>query len=201
MRSHKLNSFKFLIGTAAFFCALLCTFSSTAFAKEWLVHKTNMNLYDSDIAKHEGEIKALIEQKRKTEDPAELRVITQAMVDNHKEIEKIDKKRREEILHMRFQHPEKGEHIKREYTRGKIKTLEEMENEFGLDAKLNRVQAKIRQTYGTEKPTEKAEKPTEIRQAQHNVEKTEVGEDGRTPASEDTPDHPADADERIHFSK
>jgi hypothetical protein len=205
MRSHKRNSFKFLTQVIV---ALVCilTFANTASAKSWLVHQTNMNMYDKQIADLNDAIHHLIEEKRKTDEPSELRVITQAMADKHKEIQKIDKDRQKEILHMRFQHPEKGESAKREYTRGKIKSLDEMESEFGLDAKLNRIQVRIRKTFGTEKlETEKPDssKQTDAPLAKNKSEKRQHEfVDERNPASESSKrNRPADADEQIHFSK
>ncbi len=187
MRSHKLNSSNFLTQVISALCVL--TFSNTAVAKDWRLHQSSMSVFDQDIKKLNEEINGLIEDKRKTDEPSELRVITQAMADKHKAIQKLDKDRQKEYLHMRFQHPEKGEQQKREYSREKIKSLEEMESEFGLDARLNRIQAKIRKTFGTEKEATKLEA---------------AGKPGpeRLPASEGVErNRPSDADEQIRFSK
>ena len=194
MRSQKHNRFKIF---AALACVLLI--SSTSFARPWGEHHMRMNATAARIKQLEDDLKELIKEKKHAEEPAELRVITQNIADKYAEIEKIHKERHTEELHMRFQHPEKGDDEKREYTRIKLKSLEELENDFGLDARLNRVQAKIRRTYGIEvQAKDQAAKESKSHITKHE----EAHEDERLPASEGKKRNQIpDADERITLSK
>ena len=194
MRSQKLNCFKIF---AAFASGVLI--SSIALARPWGEHHMRMNASAARIGQLEEDLKELIKEKKHAEEPAELRVITQNIADKYAEIEKLYKERHTEELHIRFQHPEKGDDEKREYTRVKLKSLEELENDFGLDARLNRVQAQIRRTYGIEtQAKDQAAKET----TSHLTKHEEAHEDERLPASEGKKKNQIpDADERITLSK
>lgn len=140
--------------------ALVLIFSSHARADEWNRHKSNLSGRQSKMSALESEIQGLIKEKSHAENPDEIRHITLSMEEKHKALSTLINEQREEQLHIRFKHPEKGDASAREYLRYKIKSLGEMESEFGLDARLNRIQEKVRVTYGVKKE-EPEQKPSE----------------------------------------
>lgn len=177
------------------FAALIIGFvtvsAATAAAGDWRNHQASMGTKQSKMKMLEAEIEELIQQKKTVEDPDVLSTLTSAMATKHTELAEVVLKYREELLHIRFKHPEKGDESERKYPRYQLKTLKEMENEFGLDAKLNRLKGRLEHTFGIKKP-EPPPEDTPRRQAEDIS--------ARAPASED-PNRPADADERIRLSK
>lgn len=110
-------------------------------------HDTKLSSHRRKIETIEGEIKALLEHKHHENDPKKMPEIVKSLGDKHKELETTSKEYEEERLHVRFKHPDKNETIERKYLRYKLKTLAEMEDELGLDGKLNRLKARVLTTF------------------------------------------------------
>ena len=116
-------------------------------AEEWTLHEQHLVTANAKIFSLELEIQELIQKKEALDDPAALKETLTEMVTKHKELTKIAAEREDELAHMRFKHPEKGDLSKREYSRYEIKTLEQMEAGQGIDGKLDRIKAIIETKY------------------------------------------------------
>ena len=53
----------------------------------------------------------------------------------------------EERLHVRFKHPDRNDTVERQYARYRLKSLQEMEKETGLDGRLSRIKARVMATF------------------------------------------------------
>ncbi len=99
--------------------------------------------YTQRIEANEKEISELVEKKKNTEDPGALKEIMADIKRKHDELEKISADRNAEYLHMRFHHPEKGDLAERKYSRYTVKSVSEMERDFTLDGRLDRVKKAV----------------------------------------------------------
>lgn len=137
-----------LLGSIAF------VWGSVGLAGDWNAHQQKIGTMNSKIASYESEIHELIEHKNAMEDANEARAVVDQISHAHKELQKVAKEREDELAHMRFKHPEKGELTERQYMRYRVKTLEELEAEPGLEGKLDRIKRVVEIKYRVE-PKEK----------------------------------------------
>lgn len=171
----------------------------SAWAGDWRIHQSSMGGKQRKMKSLEAEIGELILQKRDTEDPDAIRSITASMAQKHAELEKVAQEYREELLHIRFKHPEQGDESDRRYPRYRLKVLKEMETDFGLDAKLDRLRDRMHRTFG-------------LKKSEPSDDDELVSSPGLvpTPSADNGGDHqrepaqterPVEADERIRLSK
>lgn len=137
------------LGICLFFIALLGV-PLNAWAKEWGMHQGNLRGWVAKIQTKEEEIKKLIEEKEHTKDKDKLKEIMDKMVEMHKALAKDLKDYEEERSHVRFQHPDKGDDLESKYRPVRLRTIEEIEGDMGLDGKLNRLKSKIERVYQKE---------------------------------------------------
>ncbi|MCM2280452.1 MAG: hypothetical protein NDI61_01240 [Bdellovibrionaceae bacterium] len=169
---------------------LILTFllmAASARAGDWQAHQSSMGGKQSKMKSLEAEIEGLIHEKKATEDPEAVRVIVSSMAQKHEELETVAQEYRKEFLHIRFQHPEQGDHSERQYPRYRLKSLTEMESEFGIDAKLDRVRNKMRAVFGSHE-----------RRIDAKTDEPQGPESSRAPAQAPSP---PEASERIRLSK
>jgi hypothetical protein len=119
-----------------------------AFAGELKEHKKNLNGIVGKIRAKEGEILGLVEKKKKTEDQKEMSEILDGLVKTHKDAQKFQADLDKELEHIRYEHPEEGTDIEREFRSYRLKTLNEYESEGGLDGKLTELKTKVKNKYG-----------------------------------------------------
>ena len=125
-------------------------------AGDWSGHEQKLLVLNTKIAALENELHEMIERKDSVDDPAGLKELLQDMVKKHKELQETARDREAELVHMRFQHPEKGDLNKREYSRYQVKSLEQMEEDQDLDGKLTRIKSMVELKYKVE-PARKAD--------------------------------------------
>jgi len=95
----------------------------------------------------EKDIHHLIEEKRHTQDPAKIAQIMREIGERHRALEKTAKSYEEERMHVRFEHPERADQLERQYVRHEVRSLEEMENDVGIDGRLDRIRALVLMTF------------------------------------------------------
>lgn len=120
---------------------------ATAFAGKWAEHAANLNTLSAKLAHGEEEIKKLIEHKQHTDNPEELREIVNQIASKHKELEEVSRDYEKERLHVRFQHPDRAETGERKYERFTLKSVKEIENEMGMDGRLDRIKSRVLSTF------------------------------------------------------
>lgn len=154
---------------------ILVAANISTYAGEWEAHKQSLQNHVTQAADLEKEIKTLIEHKRHETDRAELQKIMKEIEAKHKKLEETYKKYNEELGHTKHRHPEQGDSAQRSYTIFKPKTVEQFENDIGLDGKLDRAKKSLERHYNTPpedpkfqrrkvevKPEEKDNKPERI---------------------------------------
>jgi hypothetical protein len=85
------------------------------------------------------------------------------MVADHKEMQKLIEEYDKQMTIFKFRFPERGLKEERLYSPHENKSLDQMEQELGLDGKLNRNMKKMRSQYSSPEKTPQTtdEKPTE----------------------------------------
>lgn len=163
---------------------LLSAFSvSVAKAGSWNDHASRMTNLSKQIHNTEEEIRALIAAKQKTTDRKQLAEIVRNLGELHSKLQKLSKEYEEERQHVRFQHPERNDELERVYVRHQLRSIGEMETEFGLDARLDRLKARVLKTFPIPEEKEKSK---------------EQAETVRQPASQPEDE---DAPEKIHLRR
>ena len=148
MRSRKALSISLGLTLGISFLVCLVGLSS-AHADDWNQHEQRMMSYRAKIHAIESDIHGLIEHKHHAKKEA-MHEILVALTAKHKDLQQVAKDHREEWLHMRFKHPDKGDLTERQYQRYVVQTFEEMESNMGLDGKLDVIKKKVQAQYQLE---------------------------------------------------
>jgi hypothetical protein len=110
---------------------------------------------EAKVRTKDENIRKLIEEKNETKDPKKVEEIIGQMVVEHKEMNKLIQEYEQNRSLLRYRYPEKGLHGVRTYERMETKPLDQMENQFGIEAKLNRNLKTLHSQYGTATPDSK----------------------------------------------
>jgi DNA repair exonuclease SbcCD ATPase subunit len=175
MRSHNWKDHnQFLVYVFALLCAFFwaLTLTPQAEAGPMAEHEAKLNGQKKQIEGLEGEIRELIQHKQHEHDAKQVQELIKEIANKHKELEKVSQEYEEVRLHVRFHHPDRNETVERKYLRYKFKSLKEMEDEFGIDGRLDRIKTRVSQTFPAPKPELKKNEP-------------HAGAGLRKPASED----------------
>jgi hypothetical protein len=118
----------------------------------------------------EKSIEDLLLAKTKTKDPAKREQILTDITLSHRDLQKLYAEFEDLGRELRFRYPEKNESNTRQYQRLRLRSIEQMETELGLDGQLDQLRAKIRSKYKVEPTTpESAVKlPVESPEAKNN---------------------------------
>ena len=128
-------------------------------ACRWTEHESRLTSYTAKIRSLEKEISDLIAHKKTLESTERVRLVTQQISYKHSDLAKVIKDYESERLHVRFQHPDRDLEGERQYMAVKLKSLDEIEESFGLDGRLDR----IRRHVGIVLPAAKPEESTAVR--------------------------------------
>lgn len=134
---------------------LVLLISKTVFAGGFEAHKQNLQNMVVSISDTEGEIKKMIHHKRSQHDREAQKKTMKEIEESHKKLLEAYKKYNEEVNHVKFRHPEQGDEGERVYTILKPRTLEQIENDVGLEGKLDRVRRKMEAQYNQAPPPPK----------------------------------------------
>lgn len=132
---------KFVITAAATLAAV------PAYARPWNEHQNHLNAAVRQMQMAEADIHHLIEEKRHTQDQAKIAQIMREIAERHRALEKTSKDYEEERMHVRFEHPERADQLEHQYVRHEMRSLEEMEDDVGIDGRLDRVRALVLMTF------------------------------------------------------
>ncbi len=134
---------------------LICfTMNSAAWAREWDAHEVSLKASVEKIRTKEKDIAEKVKHKNhiKKDDP-HMKQALEELTKEYKELQALYKEFEDEKQHVRFEHPDQGQKMERKYMRYKVKTLEDFENEGGIDGKLSRLKAKAMKKFGA-KPSD-----------------------------------------------
>lgn len=103
---------------------------------EWLALQNDLNTLKAKIKGKQDSIVKLIEEKKHSPD-SHLKEITHSLSSEYKELEKLNEEYEKKRTVLMFRYPERGKDPDRKYNRMKLKSLEEMEAQAGIDSQLD----------------------------------------------------------------
>ncbi len=140
-------------GKNFFAVQMLCFFvSSILHAGNWSQHQSALNGGRDRIKSREQEIAKLAEEKRGAS-PEKIQTILVEIQKKQKEIEDTKRSLEKEREHVRFEHPEKGLVFDRVVGDLKVKSVDEIQAEAGLDKKLTSLRSQMGRAYRKPSPT------------------------------------------------
>lgn len=119
---------------------------------EWMDLSTEIQTLRSKIKLKEDALRKLITEKQETSDPKRAQEIIKEMVSEHRELQKTIDAYESKKSRLKYRYPEAGLLKEREYERIEQKTLEQMENQMGLEAHAQKSLIKIRKKYNRPDP-------------------------------------------------
>lgn len=153
MRLPKWIHFKTLNGrkelnfrTGILWIFLFCSiglYSVGALARPWNEHTQHLAATLNQIQVAEQEIQKMIKEKQQTHNAARVAEIMNSISERQRAIEKNVAMYEEERQHVRFEHPEKNDQLDHSYLRHEVKSIEELENDLGIDARLDRIKIRV----------------------------------------------------------
>lgn len=127
----------------------------------WLAIEAKIQELAAKIESKKESIDKLIEEKEKLKDgSAELKEKIQELISEHKALEKMADDYSSQINLLKYRYPERHAKRDRKYDRVEVKSIDEMEQALGVDGKLNRNMARMRNTYDVQPP--KKEKAAQV---------------------------------------
>lgn len=126
-----------------------------ALAGEWNIHSSNLRSQADNIVKLESEMEHLISEKKESHDEASKEKKMEEIIAKHKELKKLYVDFEKERNHVRYEHPEQGDKMEREYKALRLRSITEMESETGIEGRLSRAKKTLHSTYGVVPPTKK----------------------------------------------
>ncbi|HEX4925223.1 MAG TPA: hypothetical protein VFV50_14110 [Bdellovibrionales bacterium] len=117
-------------------------------AGDWSQHEVSIRQTALKIQAKEQSIVQLIEAKKTITDQQQMSETLTKISAEHKELEKLYDDFNKERTHTRFEHPEQGARLDRQYRPLRLKTLNEFETEGGIDGRLTELKKKVSQKYG-----------------------------------------------------
>ena len=120
---------------------------SSARASDWARHEVNLKGYATKIENMQEDIRDLIAKKNQNKDPAARDEILKDIIKKNAELTGLYSDFKKEKEHIRFEHPEQGDPTERKYRHVKLKSLDELEDEVGLQGQLSRIKKKVETTY------------------------------------------------------
>jgi hypothetical protein len=182
MRSRKSIRCNEALAVFALLLGLLIAVPS--FANPWNDDQAKLQGYDREVDELQERIHHLVAQKKHSDEKNVIKDLVDQIAESYKRLQKVTGDREKLWLHIRFKHPEQATSIEKRYTRFKLKSLEDMEAEVGIDGRLDRIKARVMATF----PAPEAVK--------EQKDDTKVHPFYRTPASVDE-----DAPEEIKLVK
>lgn len=140
MQSTHLAKFSIIISL------LLILSFPTTYAHDWKYHLTTLPNFLASVRLHEKNIMTLIDQKKQTSDRKRLKEIRNLLIKEYTSLQQSVDRLEKEKNHVRFEHPDEGEEIVKEYTYT-LESVPVVEKEYGLDKRLSDLVSKIRSVY------------------------------------------------------
>jgi hypothetical protein len=128
--------------------AISFLFVCIAEAGEWDKHTVSLRASVGKIRAKESEIAQLIEVKKNVTDQQQMSEILVKITKEHKELVKFYDEFEKEKQHIRFEHPEEGAKLDRQYRSQKLKSVADFEFEGGIDGRLTELKEKVKKKYG-----------------------------------------------------
>lgn len=139
----------------------------------WTEIQNKISQLEAKMEQKRSNINRLIEEKQHVK-PDSLRVkeIINLMISEHKELQSLAKEHEKTITILKFRYPERGAKEDRKYEPTEVKSLEQMEQELGIDGRLTRNMKKLRKQYGEDEESKKKPKIQEQKKVEMKKEKS-----------------------------
>lgn len=115
---------------------------------EWIEIQNKLNTLDAKITAKKDSIGQLVVQKKQAASSDEAKRIVDTMVSEHKEMVKMTQEYEKLRTILNYRYPERARQGTKKYSRIQVKQLSEIEEEYGVEGKLNKNIKKMRQQYG-----------------------------------------------------
>ena len=135
---------------------------------EYAETQNKVSTFQAKIKSSEEIIEKIIEEKQHTKEAARIAEIIKNLVTEHKSMEKSIEEYEKARSYLQYRFPEKGLKGKRQYERFELKSLEDMEHEMTMEARLKKTLYKVRKQYGSPEPAAKELKPSKSSQKKNN---------------------------------
>lgn len=142
---------------------------------EYAEYQGRVAALEAKIAASEDIIKRLLADKQSTKNQEQVSEIVKSLVAEHKTLQKNIEDYDQARSYLRYRFPEKGLKETRVYERIELKSLEEMESQLSLDARVKKTLVKVRKQY----PGSETKKP--VASPEEDVAQTESHEHGTIP--------------------
>ena len=189
MRSPKWKVLKLI---SVFLPMVLFSLSSFAF-DTWVDHSGRLVGLSKQIETIENDIRAIVEEKHKTEDPKQLKEMIDTIAAKHKSLVDVAKDYEVELNQVRFKFPERAEKLDKKYVHYHIKSIQDMEKEMGLDGRLDHLKTRVLATFPIPQAAESKPEGENI----PKIFKSKI----RNPASEDSDADDDELPHKLHLEK
>lgn len=109
--------------------------------------QTKLQGHMREIEELRERIHHLVAEKKHADEKSEVKMLVDQIAEAYKRLKKVNHDHEALWLHIRFKHPEQASSLEKKYTRFKLKSLEDMEAEVGIDGRLDRIKAKVLATF------------------------------------------------------
>ncbi len=138
--------------------------------EEWIELSNRVMNMRAKVGMKKDALRKLIEEKRTEKNPTRVAEIIKQMVEEHKGLQKEVFEFNQQSSILKFRFPEKAmANDKRKYERMEIDSLEQIETQLSLDAKIKKVVAKTRRHFSqpeiTALPKEPLPQPEKVKPA------------------------------------
>lgn len=135
---------------------------------EWLKMQNDLNSLQAKVKAKQESIRGLVTEKNRVQDPKQVKQILDTMTAEYKEMRKLTEEYEKQRTILLFRYPDKGKVGSRSYEKILLKSLEDMDTEFGVEGRLNKGLKKMRQQYGSQDMSdiEKKKRQKEIENSQ-----------------------------------
>ena len=135
---------------------------------EWLKMQNDLNSLQAKVKAKQESIRGLVNEKNRVQDPKQVKQILDTMAAEYKEMRKLTEEYEKQRTILLFRYPDKGKVGSRSYEKIQLKSLEDMDTEFGVEGRLNKGLKKMRQQYGNQDMSdiEKKKRQKEIENSQ-----------------------------------
>ena len=115
---------------------------------EWVQIQGRLATLRTRVEAKEKTVNELIEAKGREKDPSRQRELVKSLTQEHKELQTTIVEYEEVRNLLRYRFPEKGMTEDRSYQRIESRSLEQMENQVGIDGQISKTMSRMRGQYG-----------------------------------------------------
>lgn len=138
---------KYILSVASCFLFVFCLGGLSWAEGDYVKKSSKYNVLEKKIIETKKLIKERIKQKNSTKDTKVQGEIFATIVSLHKELDKTIREYNDLGRDLKYKYPEKGDKAERKYLPIRPQSVEEIEQETGIDGVLSRVKEKVEQKY------------------------------------------------------